>query len=314
MRETGQKQIGRHDISALTFSNEFSEITTGFSFFALENKLAVFYADGNKFSRFVVGKTDDELNTFDTAMTKMRKLLLATLLAWVVEQRDNFGPDKPIPFEVLLWGGDEYTFVLPAWLGWEFTQRFFEATKYWEFSGKSLSHAAGLVFCHHKTPIGRIRDLTIALADGVKSAAPLQNAFDYLVLESLDFPAQSIADYWKARVSDPVAVARHPLRPNHAWIVNTTSDNPSDKLAPLKNHQIYRLAQALAKDSKVNFDDAHKRLLRSGVDDDQINAARALFPAAAANGSIQDRDKWLWIHLRELGHYLCPTQDQAGVP
>jgi hypothetical protein len=312
-RETGQKEIGEHDISALIFNNEFSEIATGFPFKALHNKLAVFYADGNKFSRFVVNKKDDELTSFDKAMTQMRQQLLATLLAWVVKQCDFFGPDKPIPFEVLLWGGDEYTFVLPAWLGWEFTHRFFEATKNWEFAGKPLSHAAGLVFCHHKTPIGRIRDLANELADGVKADAPMQNAFDYLVLESLDFPAQSIDDYWAARVNAAVAAARHPLRPNHAWINETPPDIANNSavqaLASLKNHQIYRLAQALAKNSMINFEDAVTRLKLSGVDDAQVNAARALFPAATASGSELDRDKWLWIHLRELGQYLCPEMD-----
>jgi hypothetical protein len=324
-RESGQTKIGALEIDSLVFSNEFSDIAKDAPISALENKLAVFYADGNQFSDFVHGKSDKELADFDVAMGAMRKQLLFELLTWVVGQSED---SKRIPCEVLLWGGDEYTFVLPAWLGWEFTQRFFDATKHWKFptgTGKSLTHAAGLVFCHYKTPIGRIRDLAKDLADGVKTAAPLQNAFDYLVLESVDFPAQSVNEYWAARVSAAVAAARHPLQPNQAWVVTPLANHPSAALAALKNHpsatlaelknhQIYRLAQALAKGSTVSFEDAHKRLKRSGIDENQMNAARALFPAASANGIDEDRDKWLWIHLRELRQYLCPTQDKAGAP
>ncbi len=306
-RETDQITIGKHAINSLTFSNEFSEIAGGFPFAALNNKLAVFYTDGNKFSRFVVGKTDEELSTFDTAMTKMREQLLATLLAWVVEQRDVFGPDKPIPFEVLLWGGDEYTFVLPAWLGWEFTQRFFAATKYCAFLNDPLTHAAGLVFCHHKTPIGRIRDLARELADGVKTAAPMQNAFDYLVLESLDFPAQSIPDYWEARVLKAVALARKPLIPNAAWL---HVDSSRSALAGLKNHQTYRLAHALgARSAAEDLQVANKRLVATGVTEAQIQTVRALF-----TGSEDPDEDWTWIHLRELGQYLYPEQNEIGAP
>lgn len=314
-RETGQSKIGAHEIDSLLFSNEFSEIAKGFPFAALENKLAVFYADGNKFSRFVNDKSDAELSAFDIAMSGMRKQLLHELLDWVLKQRDQYGPNQPIPVEVLLWGGDEYTFVLPAWLGWEFAQRFFDVTKAWKFSvepaktAEALTHAAGLVFCHHKTPIGRIRDLARELADGVKVSAPNQNAFDYLVLESLDFPAQSIAEYWKARVRTSVADARKALVPNPEWL---NVDASRKKLEALKNHQVYRLAHALGVRAKAEEFVAAKVLLdATGIKEADIQSVRSLF-----SNSIDAKELWTWIHLRELSQYLCPAQDkpQAGTP
>ena len=60
--------------------------------------------------------------------------------------------------EVLLWGGDEFTLVVPAWKGLEVLERFFQIAARLEFgSDVPMTHRAAVIFCHHNAPILQIR-------------------------------------------------------------------------------------------------------------------------------------------------------------
>ena len=54
-----------------------------------------------------------------------------------------------------------------------------------DVSGKPLTHAGGIVFCSHKTPIAEATATAKNLAEAVKDVTREENRFDYLILESI---------------------------------------------------------------------------------------------------------------------------------
>lgn len=90
----------------------------------------------------------------------------------------------------MLWGGDELTFVMPAWLGLEFAGKFFEWVEDWTApSGAPLTFGAGLVFCHEKTPIRQARKMAELLAeDGKETLDDPRNILQIEAFESVAMP------------------------------------------------------------------------------------------------------------------------------
>lgn len=151
----------------------------------IQNKLAVFYADGNRFGALY--RNAASLNAYSKLSQRMRghqSALLEAILEWfragaksewwrafAVQDPEGF-PDRDqlgLRFETLLWGGDELTFVMPAWLGLDFLDGFLEQTETWTAPDETrLTHGIGLVFCHYKTPIRQARKVAKALANDTK--------------------------------------------------------------------------------------------------------------------------------------------------
>lgn len=165
----------------------------------LDAKIAVFYADGNGFGSIQRGcATQDALQSWDDKIKRLRRDLLHDLLSWLASTPHACTADGALRLETLLWGGDEMLFVLPAWLGLEFAQRFFALTGGWAHAGQHLTHAAGLVFAHRGTPIRRLQHLAKELAQRAKNDGDtLRNNVAWLVLESFDTTADDIDTYWQ---------------------------------------------------------------------------------------------------------------------
>lgn len=172
----------------------------------LNRKMAVLYVDGNHFGkRQVACRTPRELRDWDEKIRELRRGMLNGLMDKVKEKPGWFflrTKDKQVPvaegerlaphvlrMEVLMWGGDEFVFVLPAWHGWAVLRYFFEATQgeEWKFKDERLTHSAGLVFCKHNAPIARVKALAYKLCELAKSAGEKErDKFAYLTLESFD--------------------------------------------------------------------------------------------------------------------------------
>lgn len=119
--------------------------------------------------------------------------------------------DKQIPafrFETLLWGGEELLFVMPAWLGLAFAQGFFDCVKDWkvpegiQHAGKPLTFSAGLVFCHHKTPIRQAKQVAKLLAEAGKDVlgsdmSAQKNVINIEMFESIAMPDADVSGYRK---------------------------------------------------------------------------------------------------------------------
>ena len=143
----------------------------------LDGKIAFIHIDGNNFGsiRRDMCTTRETRELFDKRIQQeFRNPFLKVLL----ERADNDPTDfqtkdengkTALRLEVLLWGGDEMTIVVPAWKGWEVLQLFFEQAKSLEFNGVPLSHRATIIFCHNNAPILQIRQLAEKLLSQTKT-------------------------------------------------------------------------------------------------------------------------------------------------
>ena len=154
---------------------------------SLDGKIAVLYADGNKFGALqrAACESPEAHERYDKALRGHRSGLIRTLFERLEDLCSTNAAavtteDGETRFETLLWGGDELRWVIPAWLGLEVAELFFSATKDWKVPiGEGevpVSHAVGLVLCKAKAPISRIKDISELLAGEVK--ALLSTPFD----------------------------------------------------------------------------------------------------------------------------------------
>jgi hypothetical protein len=352
----------------IRFTDDLETLAANDRYRALGNKIAVIYLDGNRFGAIQRRHAKDAptQQRFDQTLRCNRAVLLAKLLQALMSAADDGSElaDALIPadsktprrlrLETLLWGGDEMTLVVPAWLGFEVMQRLYAATGHWRF-GERLTHAGGLVFCHANTPIDRVRYLAQQLAEDVKTAqqsAPKpSDCFDYLVLESVDYPIEpTLAEFRAGRYGANNLVHRQPLVPIMDW--NAAARARFQRLlcdGVLSRGQVFRLARRLRDEppealfgpfpssealpwqsaSHANvtrtpslFEQAEQRLLALALEPMPADAAAetetdlAQIAAALGCDSVDQRRRaWLWLHLTELWDYLVPTRDRkAEVP
>ena len=317
----------------------------------LTNKMAVVYIDGNKFGarqREYIKHLKDNGHSeksahqsFDATIQNKR----ATFLASEIDLHLNALEDGDIiPLETLMWGGDEMLLVMPAWQGFDFLQRFFAAD--WQLANsdqlKPLTHAAGIVFCQASTPIRIIQGLASELAETVKNAdgGRQQDGWDYLVLESVDYPTSNdLKHYFEARYSKDLAQSRA-----YACLPAITDwSSVRDELLAIKTsnkltkRQLYHVVNALRTSSArepvetqqagndgwldvmaVPEDEntncslqmmAEQRLY--AVSEDKKWLRDTLPMLAKTLFAVDDMDNpkqraWLWLHLIELWDYLAP--------
>lgn len=280
------------------FANDLKELTEESSKGNLNHKMAVIYADGNSFGKLQANFSKSRLTEFDEYIKKKRKEFLSKL----VEQMDADPTGWKTTggacrLETLLWGGDEFMLVVPAWKGWETLLLFYQESAKWEFDGKSLTHSAGLVFCHHNAPIHRIKALAHDLAEVCKDKqifADKGNYFAYQVLESFDHLSGNVADYLKKMSVD---------------------DNPRSMILAGKD-----MAAVAGTFAEVKEDDAFARgrlhgivkAFRNGKGDEAKNETEKLMNAVA--GETRDKldslprllngEAHRWLHICDLWDYV----------
>ncbi|MFM2043795.1 MAG: hypothetical protein RLY86_2371 [Pseudomonadota bacterium] len=206
---------------------------------SLQNKLAIFYADGNGFGAIRADLAQhhepprmvNALAQFSRELQAFRRGFLNRTLEWlrtmggddIVRQGRGRVPirikDKEelrLRLETLLWGGDEFTMVVPGWLGFTLAQGFFKLSKDWKIGEKTLTHGAGLLFCDRKTPI---RDITRLVKEGLAEEAKKHRK---------DMNALSVAAFESADLPDDLGAYRKRLYPNlsgpDAWFVLTAGE------------------------------------------------------------------------------------------
>lgn len=165
----------------------------------LDGKIAYIHIDGNSFGKIrnqlCLSKEDRE--KFDEVyQAGFRNKFLKTLVDYAKE-RDDFqftlkNGSKALRLEILVWGGDEITLIVPAWYAWQVVDIYYAESKALYFSEKLLTHRAAVVFCHHNAPILLIKKIAEDLLGLVKNnipndaSDPASNALHCLALESMD--------------------------------------------------------------------------------------------------------------------------------
>jgi len=161
-------------------TRDLGELATDTSKGILNGKIAFIHLDGNSFGlirRDYCGTEQDRKDFDQTIQDGFRNSFLKTLLDQAIADPDFRvkGSDgkTTLRLEVLLWGGDEMTIVVPAWLGWRVMRLFYEHARSLQFKDVPLSHRATIIFCHHNAPILLIRqladDLLVRTKDDIKA-------------------------------------------------------------------------------------------------------------------------------------------------
>lgn len=211
---------------------------------AVEQKMAVMTFDGNGFGE-LFAKTHEAkaLHDLSEELTRKRRSLLRALFEafendrprgiWRYDPKSEVHANRPadqLRFETLLWGGEEMTFVCPGWAALEvmaLIQAHLCDPAIWtvEVNGQKhvLSHAGGMVVCHHKTPIRLVKQLADKLAEAAKKEAKKDrkeakqdgpcypNTFQMMFLEGIDVPPEELSAQ-RARVAlAPEKNAQGPL-------------------------------------------------------------------------------------------------------
>jgi len=307
----------------------------------MHNKLAIIYADGNRFSE--IRKPADKENSlqreyrFDTALQKQRSEFRVSLLSSLSTESEEFQCttiEGALRFETLLWGGDDMLFAVPAWLGIAALDHLLNYP--WQFDGNPLTHSAGLVFCNVKTPIARTRALALEMVDSVKKDMPSPvNAFDYVVLESIDYPTEPFAGFLSRRYGTELANAR-PARLVPACKLASTRQSLEEIIHGdgLSASSVHTLATGIyegqypisgqCKDwCQAMYSDATEASGLCDVERRYIHMQEspkktseniaATFNWLGCTTTDLDSDvkrAWCWLHLQELWHYLQPAKTE----
>ena len=224
---------------------------------------------------------------------------------WKVKIKNE--SDLYVRLETLLWGGDEFMLVVPAWKGWQVLTHFLTEMQAqdWQFENNTLTYAASIVFCHSNSPIHRVKELAKQLVDDVvKKGSPLVNAFAYEVLESFDHLGQKVSEYRLKRLRHVYELSKHTPDP----LVIEPFENLQGSLFQvaeamgiiktlMPKRQLYRIAQgiSLGKNMESEVDLLWKDIDKE-LDQDHRRNLEDFF------GSPQE--KFFWLHLFELWDYI----------
>lgn len=277
--------------------------------------MAVIYLDGNSFGNIQRNLDRKGLQKFDDYVKECRKCFLRHLLnnilftpsRWMTKN-DN-GKDC-IRLEILLWGGDEILLVVPAWLGWWTLSCFFRKSKDWKFESHSLTHAAGLVFCHHRAPIHGIQEIAKELAELAKGKSREANYVGYQILESFDTVGMGLEEYREKRLGKMLEGK------SQEWIKETIKEliipgNEMEEalvyMAPIKRAlskgRVYKIVQTLfsSPEQFEKLKDAADTQLNAIANNDAYQKLQSCF----------GKDKMFWIHLIDLWDYIGePTKEE----
>jgi len=176
----------------------------------LNGKIAFIHADGNSFGKIRNDKCHsrgdrtkfDEIIKTDFHAHFLEILLERARSEADFKTEDEYGQEA-LRLEVLLWGGDEMTLIVPAWKAWQTVELFFEKSKHLTFNKVPLTHRMAVIFCHHNAPILQIRQLAEKLLTQTKqdtksfASHAEGDALHYLALESFDMLQGEFEDFLK---------------------------------------------------------------------------------------------------------------------
>jgi len=299
----------------------------------LNGKIALIQVDGNSFGRIRRNTCDTapRRSAFDDDIQKCREHFLRDILFHARSDPDFQFVDQgkvALRIELLMWGGDEFTLVVPAWKGLEVLERFFRfAGDLQVESGLGtvpMTHRAAVIFCHYDAPILQIRRLAEELLSRTKkniikkfcealdsdpslasltqedrnrqlewlSNARYGNAARYLVLESFDMLRGSLGQfldrYYGKGQADELLLYGHQMPELRDYLCTVRS--------AVSKGQVVRIAQVVAHGDEDRLTELSDRLIKS-ISPDQREAM-----LAAIHG-ITNGDKAGWYILADLWDY-----------
>ena len=307
------------------FTNSLEQLSDNPEKRNLHNKIALIYLDGNKFGKLQKNEcqTKESQKLFDSTVQNYRSKYLANFLQTIKSNKDYQYVDESgetrLRLEILIWGGDEILLVVPAWCGLHALGLFYEQSQNWSFKNIPLTHAGGVVFANHKTPIQKLKKIASDLAQEIKDFGKESelNGFDYLVLESLNCPSTEISEIREMVFGSRISTSRTLLSPVS---LHQLSEANTIKIIP--KSQLYKIAHTILNESNLESADSSEQLgqkSRASIErmlevakDLNVKAVQQnisnLFIPFNLNISPENHI-WPWLHLTELWDYLLPIAE-----
>jgi hypothetical protein len=162
---------------------------------------------------------------------------------------------------------------------------------------KQLTHAAGLVFCHHNAPIHRITHLARELVGLAKEVGRENNYVAYQVLESFDYTGDELADFRQQRCPKGTEQSDFIIHGNR---MNKVLYNIHAVKRALPKGLTYKIVQTLLDERNKS-----QALIEALIEEAEgIVKAAGYQPALEALKTCLGTDATFWIHLIELWDYL----------
>ncbi|MEM9943146.1 MAG: hypothetical protein AAF939_16400 [Planctomycetota bacterium] len=315
-----RRELGREDDFDLKFTNDLQTLADAKSFGksldqssgqvddgfnrngrrtipqSLNQKLAIFYVDGNGFGDLgaqILGSENglEGYRQWSTGLKVHHRQLLDGLLEMV--QTDPFWrtAKDEIRLETLLWGGDEILWVVPAWKGWQLAKWFFSQEH--QINDRQVAYACGVVFCNAKAPIKNGIRLARELGDLAKQATQ-SHGLAYEVLESFDDVTVQLAEHRKRFVpSGEESVDQLVIQPQRLvkfW--DRLIQLSQESQFPIR--QLYRFVNAWIHSKTSEMSESRSRLI-DGCRDCGVNIDSYLSEWGEEVG---------WLHLLQIMPYL----------
>jgi len=254
------------------FTDELKELSESKEAGILDGKIAFIHIDGNRFGRIrdEICLDEDKYRDLQAKIQeKLRKATLSKIINYAISEKSFQTDENKIRFETLLWGGDEIDWIVPAWQGLQVLQMFFEITNDAEFEGIKLTHAAGVVFCHHDPPILQIRRYAnqlceIAKKDIPKNGARIDNScnrISFIDLAAKDLISgdinRAIEEYYSPATTDDFLIRSASedlpkLKENIRIIKRHFPKNKLyDIIIALKSHQYHQVDEIIERTKKI---------------------------------------------------------------
>lgn len=270
----------------------------------LDGKMAVIYLDGNAFGRLNphVASPDDQ-RALDAYLQGERRAVLRQIVERALELPAlSEGEHGRLRLETLLWGGDEIAWVVPAWAGWWVVDLFFR--REWHYQGERLTHACGVIFCHHKAPIHRMRALAEDLAGLAKAKSRDEDLVAYEVLESYDDVGESLERYRGERCPKGIDATKLVLDPRR---IQSAVRAFTRLRGELPARQLHAAAQALTGEARQKPPSPRARV-EPWLPESLRPALEELLGALGAIGG----ERVAWFHLSQLRDYLEGIEASRG--
>lgn len=278
----------------------------------LRDKIALIYMDGNGFGKVQRDASKigaEALTEWDKHVKCLRRELLRDLLAaalhpcdanrWQTQVTRGQKTTSVLRLETLLWGGDEFLLVVPAWLGWPVLHFLFKRVASWEYEREPLTMAAGLVFAHAKSPIARLTLLAKNLSERGKAKDRFQNTVVWQSLESFDHTGMDLDRYFKRRFHDRFTWDAWVLTADAAQALDTAHGKLRDVIPRSQLIDAALLSLRLAPDVAQ-----HERLKR----------ALARIAGACNDGGASDLLHSTWNALAKIPKFPTSNADIANSP
>lgn len=324
LRQNFYREEAGNAFADCQFTDDLHQLANNPNKGQLSDKLAVFYFDGNQFGK-LLGRilekrnTEDPKTLYSQVDQTLRDYLRVYLAAFLTHARANVDyltDDGRLRLEVLMWGGDEVLIVVPAWCGLDSLAFFYSHIAEWNLYKEPLTFASGIVFAHQKTPLSRLKycvkkELAENVKQALKEKPAVRNGFDYLILESIDYPVESLKRFRQkvyGDLSQSLAVLA-PLTPEALAAL-------AELKAIVPKSQCYQLAHAILQEGDPSALDASDNA--PSLASQALARLDLVTPGAAGRcervTATYFRDVfgqplpavWRWLHLLEFWDYL-PT-------